>query len=121
MLEEPYKMGHSDRAVVQSAPLSHCKYRGWELWAAHVRSNHVHVIVEADVRPERIMNELKSWASRGLNRFGSGTPGRKRWVRHGSTRWLWKDRDAIDALKYVIEGQGERMALFVSEEIRMDY
>ena len=41
----------------------HCEHRGWNLLGAHVRSNHVHVIVEAEARPERIMNEFKSYAA----------------------------------------------------------
>ena len=85
--------------------------------AAHVRSNHVHVIVEAGIRPERIMNEFKSYASRALNQLTSEEPDRKRWARHGSTRWLWKDEDVRKALRYVIDEQGEPMALFVGEEI----
>jgi REP element-mobilizing transposase RayT len=32
--------------------------------AAHARTNHVHIVVDADVPPERIMNDLKSYASR---------------------------------------------------------
>ena len=49
---------------------SHCAHRGWGLLAAHVRSNHVHAVVEAEVRPEKIMNEFKAYASRELNRLG---------------------------------------------------
>jgi hypothetical protein len=77
----------------------------------------VHVIVDADASPERIMNEFKSYASRELNRMGSETADRKRWARHGSTRWLWKDEDVRHALQYVIEEQGEPMALFVAKEL----
>jgi hypothetical protein len=36
------------------------------LLAAHVRTNHVPVVVEAEVRPETIMNTFKSYASRGF-------------------------------------------------------
>jgi hypothetical protein len=39
------------------------------------------------------MNEFKSYASRELNQSTSERPDRKRWARHGSTRWLWKDED----------------------------
>src|SRR6185295_3854942 len=28
---------------------------------------------------------------------------RKRWARHRSTRWLWKDEDVRNALRYVID------------------
>jgi hypothetical protein len=61
------------------------------------------------------MNEFKSYAGRELNRFENGTSGTRRWARHGSTRWLWKDQDVRDALKYVIDEQGEPMALFVAQ------
>ena len=105
------------RRVVLAAIQRHCAHRGWNLLAAHVRSNHVHVIVEAETRPERIMNEFKSYASRELNQLTSERPDRKRWARHGSTRWLWKDEDVRHALQYVIDEQGEPMALFVAEEL----
>ena len=75
----------------------------------------MHVIVEADVRPEKVMNDFKSYASRGLNRLGRDGSDRKRWARHGSTRWLWKDRDVQEAIRYVVEAQGEPMAIFVAD------
>ena len=117
MLQYPYVLDEADRAVVLVAIRKHCAHPGWNLLAAHVRSNHVHTIVDAEARPERIMNEFKSYASRELNRLtGEGTD-RKRWARHGSTRWLWKDEDLRQALKYVIDEQGEPMAVFVAEEL----
>jgi hypothetical protein len=77
----------------------------------------VHTIVEADAQPERIMNEFKSYARRELNRRGVDGPDRKRWARQGSTRWLWADEDVRQALRYVIEEQGEAVAVLVNEEI----
>jgi REP element-mobilizing transposase RayT len=116
MLQDPYVLDQAARAAVLIAIHTHCKHRGWTLLAAHVRSNHVHAIVDAEARPERIMNEFKSYASRELNRMGSDGPDRKRWARHGSTRWLWKGEDVRHAVRYVIEDQGEPMAWFVAEE-----
>jgi REP element-mobilizing transposase RayT len=80
-----------------------------------VRTNHVHAIVEADVRPELVMNALKSYASRGLNNLGGEAPDRKRWARHGSTRWLWKDEDVQEAIQYVVSGQDETMHVYQAE------
>ena len=117
MLQEPYLLDHASRVVVLAAIQSHCAQRGWNLLAAHVRSSHVHVVVEAEIRPERILNEFKSYASRERNRLGRDGPDRKRWARHGSTRWLWKDEDVQHALQYVVDEQGEPMALFVAEEL----
>ncbi len=103
MLQELYVLDPAGRAVVLAALRQHCTYRGWSLLAAHVRSNHVHAMVEAEIRPERIMNEFKAYASRELNRVGSDGPDRERWARHGSTRWLRKDQDVMRALQYVID------------------
>ncbi|MGA2185569.1 MAG: transposase [Bryobacteraceae bacterium] len=113
----PYLLDHGSRAVVLDALREVCWHRGWVLLAAHVRTSHVHAIVESEVRPERVMNDFKSYASRSLNRSGCGEPDRKRWARHGSTRWLWKDEDVREAVRYVVEEQGEPMAVFKAEEI----
>jgi len=109
------RLDRERRTAVLSALRGHCTHSGWSLLAAHVRTNHVHAVVEANVRPEKVMNEFKSYASRELNRLENDGPDRKRWARHGSTRWLWKDEDLQQALQYVIEEQGEPMALFVAE------
>ena len=63
------------------------------------------------------MNEFKSYPSRALNQSTTEGPDRKRWARHGSARWLWKDEDVRHALRYVIEEQGKPMALFLSNEL----
>jgi len=82
------------------------------LFAAHIRTTHVHGVVEADVKPEVVMTTLKAYASRRLNLIQPGLSGRKYWSRHGSTRWIWNDDDLANAMRYVIDGQGEIMALF---------
>ena len=112
-----YLLDEVARTVVPAAILGHCGYRGGNLPAAHVRSNLVHIAVEAEARPEKIMNEFKSYASRELNRLTGERPDRKRWARHGSTRWLRKDEDVRQALQYIIDEPGEPMALFVADEL----
>ncbi len=115
LLQASYQLDSQARTVVLAALREACSYRGWELLAAHVRTNHVHAVVQADTEPERMMNAFKSYASRALNRLGREEPNRKRWARHGSTRWLWRREDVLDAVEYVIAGQGEPMALFVAD------
>jgi len=58
------------------------------------------------------MNDLKSYASRCLNRLGLDEPTRKRWARHGSTRWLWQPQTVSAAIQYVVQEQGDPMAVF---------
>jgi hypothetical protein len=73
------------------------------------------VVVEGDIRPEMMLNTFKSYASRGLNRMGVDEQDRKRWARHGSTRWLFKDEDVQEAIRYVVSGQGEAMEVYIAE------
>ena len=113
MGQAPYRLGRDQRIAVLKAAREVCLHRQWLLLAAHVRTNHVHAVVEADVQPERIMNALKSYASRALNSLGCDPVNRKRWARHGSTRWLWNDQNVRDAVRYVVEEQGEPMAVFI--------
>jgi REP element-mobilizing transposase RayT len=115
MTQPAYELGNDSRTVVLKTLKEVCLHRGWNLLAAHVRSNHVHVIVEAAVPPEKVMNDFKAYASRALNLLEGEEGGRRRWARHGSTRWLWKDQDVRDAIRYVVEEQGKPMAIFLGD------
>src|SRR6267154_1363491 len=53
MDQQPYDMDLSRREAVLAALLERCSDRYWKLLAAHVRTNHVHIVVDADARPER--------------------------------------------------------------------
>jgi REP element-mobilizing transposase RayT len=112
MDQPPHTLDKERRTITLKAIRDGCTHRGWRLWGAHVRTSHVHTVVEADVRPELIMNALKSYASRDLNGSGIDEPGRKRWARHGSTRWLWKDDDVHEAIRYLIDEHGESMEVY---------
>jgi len=112
MVQPPYEMDRLRREAALAAIVQRCSAYGWILLAAHVRANHVHVVVDANLRPERIMNDLKSYASRCLNRLGLDKPDRKRWARHGSTRWLWSAQSVSAATQYVVDKQGDPRAVF---------
>jgi REP element-mobilizing transposase RayT len=117
MLHAPYLLDRESRAVVLKSLQEVCTYRRWNLLAAHVRTNYVHVVVEAEAPPEKIMNDFKAYASRGLNRLLPEGPAPIRWARHGSTRWLFQDHDVLDAIRYVVDEQGEAMAVFVADGV----
>jgi REP element-mobilizing transposase RayT len=112
MDQSPYRMDRVRRELVLAALLERCRLRQWTLLAAHVRTNHVHMVVEAEAPPERVMNDVKSYASRRLNRTDLDGPARKRWARHGSTRWLWKSEHVSEAIRYVVDEQGDPMSVF---------
>lgn len=100
-----------DRALVLGALRQHCEYREWMLHAAHIRSNHVHIVLAADVAPTDAMSQLKRYASRALNAARGRSP--RRWARHGSTRYLWTAEQMALAVDYVAREQGAPMALYL--------
>ena len=108
-------MAATRRDAVLASVLERCSNAGWTLLGAHVRTNHVHLVIQVDARPERVMNDLKSYASRRLNELGWDEPGRKRWARHGSTRWLWNDDDVQESIRYVVSGQGEPTEVYLAD------
>ena len=55
------------------------------------------------------MRDFKAYASRQLNQQEEKS---KRWTRHGSTRYLWKNQEVDNAVNYVIAEQGEPMVVF---------
>jgi REP element-mobilizing transposase RayT len=117
MTQPIYAMDQLRREVVLASIVERYAQREWSLLSAHVRENHVHVVVAGEIAPERVMNDLKAYASRLLNRKGLDTPDRKRWARHGSTRWLRNRGSVTAAIRYVVEKQGEPMAVFVADDL----
>ena len=114
--QAPYEMDQGQRAIVLKAIAEVCRYRCWHLLAAHVRSSHVHTVVDADLAPEAVMNAFKSYASRALNLHAPGHYGRIRWARHGSTRYLWSPARVAAAVRYVLDKQGEPLACYQASE-----
>ncbi len=110
--EAPYLLGHPQRQVVLNAIKEVCMFRAWVLLAVHIRTNHVHLVIHATVSPEIIMNAIKAYASRRLNESELDNDRLKRWTRHGSTRYLWKEEDVEATIQYVIHEQGDPMAIF---------
>ena len=86
-----------------------CAYRGWTLFAAHVRTQHIHLVVAAKDDPEKVLHDLKAYASRARTRAGLDGETKRRWTRHGSTRYLWKAEHIGAAIHYVVREQGEPM------------
>lgn len=110
--QEPYLLDEIRRQLVLQSLIEVCSCRGYSLLAAHVRTNHVHVVTAADCKPEHGMNAMKAYSSRALNEHVLDGPGRRRWARHGSTRYLWTEDDVRAAIEYVVREQGEPMAVF---------
>lgn len=108
--QPPYLLDEARRAVVLRTLLEVASNRGWHIWAAHVRSNHVHAVVTADATPERVMSDFKAYASRCIRKAFREDGDRDRWTQHGSTRWLNRPDELEACISYTLDQQGEPMA-----------
>ncbi len=96
------------RRAVEVQIAETCEVRGWALRAVNCRTNHVHVVVSAEVNhPDKIRRDLKAWATRAL-KTGFATGRENWWAERGSIRWLNTDDELYAAVVYVLEGQDGR-------------
>jgi REP element-mobilizing transposase RayT len=113
LAEEPFLLdGSSCRAHVEEAIREVCRHRKYGLPAINVRTNHVHAVVSAAIRPERIATEFKAYSTRLLRHKGLIGRERRVWSRGESTRYLWKERHVELAVDYVLFGQGDELPKF---------
>ena len=112
MSDEAATLDESNRALVTESIVETARLHPWLIFAVQVRIRHVHVVVQATGEaPEEVMRRFKAYASRQLN-----LRGRKRWwSRHGNTKYLWNLIAVEAATRYVVEEQGEPMALYVPQ------
>ncbi len=111
MTHEPYLLDASDRDIVLASIQQHCEFRQWALHAAHVRTNHVHIVVTCGKSVEQAMTEFKVYSSRALTAAHPEDANRKRWSRHGSTDYLFDETAIAAVVRYVVHGQGKPMAV----------
>jgi REP element-mobilizing transposase RayT len=105
--QKPVLLSREQRSVIEDAIREVCDNRGYLLWAVNARTNHVHAVVSAQVKPERIVGAFKSYAIRRLREkelIGMYT---RPWARGKSARRLWKPRNVSRAIDYVLYGQGD--------------
>lgn len=92
-----------------------CNYRHWSLYAIHVRTNHVHIVVSLDATPEKALHDFQAYATRRLREQYPIFKNRKIWTRHGSTRYLWDRKSLFEAIHYVVHEQGKHMEYWYDE------
>lgn len=107
MREAPFLLSCTDREVVEDTIVKHCEIRHWQLHAASVRSNHVHVVVSAlGVHAPAVRDQFKSWCTRNLK---LNHPDRERfWTEGASCRWINHDDDLQSAVVYTSEAQDRK-------------
>ena len=113
MVEGAVRLSPAQRAIVEETIADHCRIRKWTLHAMNARSNHVHVVVTADLDPEEVMEQLKAWCSRrlsdaaGLTEPVAAKAGRRHWFTEGGDKEIIENETYLEnAIRYVIDGQG---------------
>jgi REP element-mobilizing transposase RayT len=106
-LQPPFVLEREQRKAVEDAIAEVCGFRGYNLYAVNPRSNHAHMVVSAQLKPEHIANAFKSYATRKLRERGLVSIDRKIWARGRSRRYLWRSSHVDAAIDYVLYCQGD--------------
>ena len=110
---EPVILDAKQRRSVENAIREVCQFRGWTLHAVNARTNHVHTVVAiGSAKPERALNDFKSYGTRRMRKDGCWHSADSPWVDKGSTRYLWNERSVALAVNYVVNGQGDELPEF---------
>lgn len=97
----------AQRKIVEIAINELCEQRAYYLQALNVRTNHAHAVVSAQMKPERIADAFKAFATKKLREEKLFENKLKIWSRGRSRRYLWKPRHVELAIDYVLFGQGD--------------
>ncbi len=113
MTEEKCLLTQDQRELVEQTIADHCIHRNWLLHAASCRSNHVHVVVTADRKPEEVRNQFKAWCSRKLKESqdsrNPNEPVREKWwTEKGSHRFIADEESLEVVITYVKEAQDRK-------------
>jgi REP element-mobilizing transposase RayT len=114
--EAPWVLDDDARRLMLQITLTVCERRQWTVYAVHVRTNHIHTVISANVTPERVLCDLKAYSTRAF-RCRTDSPRRRHWANHGSTRYLWNQASVNAAIDYVLNGQGVAMARYPSCDV----
>jgi REP element-mobilizing transposase RayT len=118
MKGEPIWLDAEDGAILLVQFRETAERRHWQLLAAAVMANHVHLVVgvPGDPDPADLLRDFKSYASRRLTeRHGPPRSGRW-WTQSGSRRKL-PDEAAVRAAIEYVRRQYRPLAMFIDETI----
>ncbi|HLB57933.1 MAG TPA: transposase [Gammaproteobacteria bacterium] len=117
-IEDKFIMNPQHRETVLQSIIDTCEYNRWYLHAAHVRSNHAHIVLRSDLTGKETRTRIKIYATKYLKRNHIDLSQRKNfWSEEGSAKEIWRPESLFPTMYYVIEEQGgKRMALYYEKE-----
>ena len=89
-----------------------CAFSHWHLHAAHVRSNYLHIVVQAEKAPERVAISFKANATRYLKELNPELNRKKFWSKGQSVAHIFQSENLLRAIQYTAEEQGKKMACY---------
>jgi REP element-mobilizing transposase RayT len=110
--QPPVHLDAARRESTKAAIRETCMIRSWLLHAVNIRTNHVHSVVSAGCSPKRILSAFKANATRKMRESGCWNNSNSPWALKGSKRYLWTERNVVDAIDYVLYGQGDELPSF---------
>lgn len=110
---DPVLLNAAMRNSVDASFEETCEIRGWKLYAKNVRTNHCHIVLQADgVNPSKVLHALKANATRQMRSDQNWKHSHSPWVSGGSTKWLWRESSLDLAIDYVLYGQCDDLPNF---------
>ncbi|MDI1241060.1 MAG: hypothetical protein PSX80_03965 [bacterium] len=108
MNREPLILNKLQRDCIEASIKHTCTNRGWELYAANARTNHIHSVANIGVaKPFIALNAFKANATRSLRETGLYRSYETPWADKGSECWLWTRAELDRAVDYVLYSQGD--------------
>ncbi|MCX7120327.1 MAG: transposase [Gammaproteobacteria bacterium] len=114
--ENMFLMNAPQRQTVLESIINTCKFAGWHLHAAHVRSNHLHVVLNTEKEIEKVSISLKAYATRYLKKEYPELQRERFWSSGSSTGYIFRSDYLLRAIEYTIEDQGKHMAFYCEKE-----
>ena len=104
MNEQPVLLDTAQRERVESICRQHADIRGWHLYAAGARSNHVHLAVAANSAPQKVRDQFKANATRVLRQPPNPIENEKVWTRGGDIEVI-EEEDLAQVIAYITDAQ----------------
>ena len=113
---KPVILSRGDRNAVISTIIKHCQIRKWKLYAAHVRTNHVHIIVKSNVSINDTASQFKQWSTRILKE--SGFESLPVWTKGSSRKYIFTEDKLREKVHYVAYEQGKMLEHYIHPQFR---
>jgi REP element-mobilizing transposase RayT len=105
MTENPVLLNETQRAKIEAVCREHAQVCGWILHAVSARSNHVHLAVTTDRKPQIVRDQCKANATRVLHQAPDAITNDKVWTRGGDCDIVDGEDELERAVEYILEAQ----------------